>query len=106
MVQTVILTMKFQPGKRDEGVKALDDPEDGLVKTRKFQGCQSVECYLNPDGVSLHLYEKWDKAEDQQAYLAMRGAEAKAGKLLAKLGPIFAEPPSIVSFGDNDKSKI
>lgn len=102
MVFTVILTMKAQAGKRDDLVKILGDPKEGLTKTRGFPGCQACSCFLNDDGVSLHLYEKWDKASDQAAYMKMR-AETGFFKVV---GPLFDGAPGVVGFEDGQLSKI
>lgn len=60
-----------------------------LVDTRAFDGCVSVETFVdsdNPDAVLLD--EQWESRVQQEAYLAWRGE----GGLDARLEPVLAEP--------------
>ena len=41
--------------------------EDGLVKTRAYEGCQLVETLSSADSSTVMLYEKWDSVEHHQA---------------------------------------
>lgn len=47
--------------------------EDGLVVTRAWSGCQSIECYESQENnLEFSIKQKWDKESDHTSYMAMR----------------------------------
>ena len=45
--------------------------DDGLVKTRVYDGCHGIETLSAPDSV-VALYERWESVEHHQAYVGWR----------------------------------
>jgi quinol monooxygenase YgiN len=85
-METVTLLFKCQPGK---GADLLTAFTTALVDTRAFDGCVSVETYVeadNPDNVML--IEEWESRSQQEAYLGWR----VEGGMVEMLAPILAEP--------------
>jgi quinol monooxygenase YgiN len=82
----VTLLFKCQPGMGEVLLAAFTD---SLGDTRAFEGCQSVETFVdadNPDTVLL--VEDWDSRAHQEAYLAWR---IESG-MIEMLAPVLAEP--------------
>jgi quinol monooxygenase YgiN len=85
-MQKVILFFKCQPG-MGEGL--LEAFSTALADTRAFDGCVSVETYVdgdNPD--TIMLIEEWDSKAQQEAYLVWRVENG----MIDMLAPILAEP--------------
>jgi quinol monooxygenase YgiN len=85
-MQKVILVFKCQPGM---GAGLLDVFTTSLADTRAFDGCISVETYVdadNPDTVML--IESWESKAQQETYLAWRIDNG----MIDLLGPVLAEP--------------
>ena len=61
-----------------------------LAETRAFEGCESVETYIDADNPDrILLWEKWATREDQEAYLAWR---VETG-MIDQMAPAMAAPP-------------
>tara|TARA_Y100000389_G_scaffold204506_1_gene257507 strand:+ start:14770 stop:15111 length:342 start_codon:yes stop_codon:yes gene_type:complete len=85
---TVYARFRFKDGKKSEFVNMLSS-EEGLVKTRNFKGCLSIECYEDiNDCNTLIIYQKWDSKEDHCKYLEWR----KETGLLDALSDMLDEP--------------
>jgi quinol monooxygenase YgiN len=85
-MQKVILVFKCQPG---TGAGLLEAFTTALVDTRAFDGCLSVETYVdadNPD--TIMLFEDWESRAQQETYLAWRIENG----MIDMLAPILAEP--------------
>ena len=86
MSQTVHALFACQAGKGAD-LLAILGSDQGLVATRAFEGCESVEVYTdadNPD--TIVLWEKFATRADHEAYLGWR---IETG-LLDALGSILA----------------
>ena len=86
MSQTIHVLFQCQTGKGAD-LLAILSSDQGLVATRAFEGCESIEAYTdtdNPD--TIVLWEKFATRADHEAYLAWR---VETG-LLDMLGPILA----------------
>ena len=85
-MQKVILLFKCQPG-MGEGL--LETFTTALVDTRAFDGCISVETYVdadNPD--TIMLFEEWESKAQQETYVGWRIENG----MIEMLAPILAEP--------------
>ena len=72
MSQTVHALFQCQPGKGAE-LLAILGSDQGLVATRAFEGCESIETYTdadNPD--TIVLWEKFATRANHEAYLGWR----------------------------------
>ena len=72
MSQTVHALFQCQPGKGAE-LLAILGSDQGLVATRAFEGCESIETYTdadNPD--TIVLWEKFATRANHEAYLEWR----------------------------------
>ena len=58
--------------------------DDGLVKTRAYDGCQLIETLSSPETSTVMLYEKWDSVEQHQAYVGWRLANG-LGEMLEEM---------------------
>jgi len=69
MTTLVLLEGKVRPG----GLRRL---EEFLVKqlpaTRAFDGCQSLNCYVNKEDLTFVAAQRWDSRSHYEAYLAWR----------------------------------
>jgi quinol monooxygenase YgiN len=82
----VTLLVKCQPGK---GADLLAAFTTALVDTRNFDGCVSVQTFVdadNPDTVLL--VEEWESRDQQEAYLTWR---IESG-MIEMLAPVLADP--------------
>ena len=82
----VTLLFKCQPRM---GATLLDAFTASLGDTRAFDGCTSVETYVdsdNPD--TIMLIEEWESRNQQEAYLGWR---VESG-MIEMLAPVLAEP--------------
>jgi quinol monooxygenase YgiN len=85
-MQKVTLLFKCQPGMGETLLSAFTAT---LGDTRAFDGCISVETFVdndNPDTVML--IEDWDSRAQQEAYLGWR---VESG-MVEMLAPVLAEP--------------
>jgi quinol monooxygenase YgiN len=72
MSQTTHVVFACQAGKGADLLATLGS-DQGLVATRAFEGCESVEAYTdadNPD--TIVLWEKFATRADHEAYLGWR----------------------------------
>ena len=86
MSHTVLANFKC-----NEGMGALLLPVllEALADTRAFEGCESIETYVDQDNPDLILlWEKWDKRESHAAYIEWR---IESG-MLDDLAPILEIP--------------
>jgi quinol monooxygenase YgiN len=85
-MQKVILVFKCQPG---TGAALLEAFTTDLVDTRAFDGCLSVETYVDADSPdTIILFEDWASKAQQETYLAWRIENG----MIDMLAPILAEP--------------
>jgi quinol monooxygenase YgiN len=85
-MQKVILVFKCQPGM---GAGLLDVFTTSLADTRAFDGCTSVQTFVdadNPD--TIMLIEDWESKAQQETYLAWRIDNG----MIDLLGPVLAAP--------------
>jgi len=62
---------------------------ESLSDTRAFEGCESVETYVDQDDPDrVYLWEKWAKRENYEQYIAWR---IETGMLEA-LAPVLVKP--------------
>jgi quinol monooxygenase YgiN len=92
MSHVVALQLQVQPAKMAEFmamfVPALDD-------TRAREGCELIECYVDEANPNVVLvWEKWDKPESQQSYMAWR---AETG-FVDSLGQYMAGAPTFTTY--------
>lgn len=88
-MQKVTLLFKCQPGKGEDLLGALSA---ALVETRAYDGCVSVDTYVdadNPDTVVL--IEEWESRSQNEHYMAWR---IESG-MVEMLMPILATPLEI-----------
>lgn len=72
-VHTVCATFNFNSIESKQKFLDILKSTDGLSKTRQCKGCQSIECYESSlNDKQVVIWQKWDKQEDHEAYLAMR----------------------------------
>ncbi|MBJ69548.1 MAG: antibiotic biosynthesis monooxygenase [Actinomycetota bacterium] len=96
MSHTVYVEFKCQEGK---GSDFLDVLLPALADTRAFDGCESVETFVdmgNEDTVIL--WEKWRDRSAQEAYLGWR---VETG-MLDLIGEFMAGPPAFVHLDPKD----
>jgi quinol monooxygenase YgiN len=68
-----------------------------LVATRGFEGCKSVEIYLDQDNADvIVLWEKWESRAHSEKYFAWRVATG----LLQELSVVLAAPAQIWHFDE------
>jgi len=85
-MQKVTLLFKCQPGK---GADLLAAFSTALIDTRAFDGCISVETYVDADDPeTIMLIEEWESRGQQEAYLGWR---VESG-MIEMLAPILAQP--------------
>ena len=96
MATLVLLEMKLKP----EAAQKLKDMLPAMLPdTRKFPGCKDVHFYLQKDDPTVAVaVEHWETRGHYEKYLAWR-TETGA---IAKLGELFAAPPSIRYFDKID----
>jgi quinol monooxygenase YgiN len=94
MTMSVLAIAEFfvQPEKAEEFLALL---KEVLPDTRAFDGCQSLETYVNEDTAGhVFLVEKWRERSDHEAYLAWR---METG-LTDMLAPFVTAPPKFSYF--------
>jgi quinol monooxygenase YgiN len=85
-MQRVTLLFKCQPGM---GAVLLDTFTTALVDTRAYDGCVSVQTYVDAENPDTKLLdEEWDSRSQQEAYLEWR---VESG-MIEMLAPVLAEP--------------
>ena len=58
---------------RPDGLERLEAfLTEQLPATRGFDGCRSLDCYLNKDDRTLVIVQRWDARSDYENYLAWR----------------------------------
>ena len=93
-MHTLTLRLTCKPGVRESYAKTL--PET-LLATRAFEGCKSVEIYLDQDTADvIVLWEKWESRAHSEKYLAWRVATG----LLQALSVVLAAPAQIWHFDE------
>merc|ERR1711916_373089 len=101
MVHTVLARFKFKEGTWDKAMEAFSSPEIGLPHTVSQPGMLSLETYRAQDDPNLLMvWQKWEKRENQEAYLKWRAEVEK--KLFEACTPLFAEPPTFTHLGQFD----
>ena len=96
MSQTVHALFQCQPGKGAE-LLAILGSDQGLVATRAFEGCESIETYTdadNPD--TIVLWEKFATRANHEAYLEWR---IETG-MIDMLGSILASDLQVTYLDD------
>src|SRR5665213_2507123 len=89
ILQTVTLLFPCQPGK---GKDLLEILTSALVETRAYDGCVSVETFVDSDQPdTVVLIEKWDSRAHNEKYMTWR---IETG-LVDMLAPILAAPLEI-----------
>ena len=69
--------------------------DDGLVKTRVYDGCHGIETLSGQDSVVV-LYERWESVEHHQAYVGWRMENG----LVELLEPWLAAPLEIAYYDE------
>jgi quinol monooxygenase YgiN len=86
MAVTVVLELHLKP----EGVAdTLSDLERQLPDTRAYDGCLSVETFVDQDDpCHVVLIERWREKADQERYLAWRAETGSLGATVERsVGP-------------------
>lgn len=86
MPVTVYLELHLKP----EGVAdTMRDLEELLPDTRTFDGCQSVETFVDQDDPQhVVLIERWREKADHQSYMAWRQEQGVLGATIERsVGP-------------------
>lgn len=65
----ITLEMPVKPEMLDDYLAIL---KEALVETREYEGCISVDTYVDRETSAVFLVEEWESAEHQQAYMAWR----------------------------------
>jgi quinol monooxygenase YgiN len=68
---SVMVTLEL-PAKPDRVSEFLHVMREALVDTRAYEGCKSVETFVEESTGSVLLVELWETAEHQQAYMKWR----------------------------------
>ena len=93
MVHTVIASMKFESDEAKESFLTILKSENGVAKTRQFDGCISIQCYDHKDDANaVVIYQQWREQECHTKYMEFRKEEG----LLGEISKTFAEPMEIV----------
>ena len=68
---TVLVTLKFpvQPAKLEDFLIVL---KEALKETRAYNGCKTVQTFLEKGTSAVFLVETWESAEHQQNYMGWR----------------------------------
>jgi quinol monooxygenase YgiN len=91
MVHTVAATFKFKDEQELCNFKKVMVSENGLMKTRCFEGCVSIECYDAGDNTVV-IWQKWDSKNCHAEYFKMRTEEG----LLDKIKESLREPLEVI----------
>ena len=95
MNNLVLATFPAQAGKLEE-LKNLF--REALVDTRAFDGCISIEVYVEEGTETIHLVEDWESKAHQQRYQAWRDETGIA----ETVGPFLAGEPRFNYFEKQD----
>ena len=68
---SVMVTLEL-PAKPDRVSEFLDVIREALIDTRAYEGCESVETFVEESTGSVLLVELWETAEHQQTYMKWR----------------------------------
>ena len=92
----VMATVEFplQEGKADEFVGLL---RDALKDTRAYDGCESVETFVEHGGNSVVLIEYWQTVDHHKDYMKWR---VETG-LVEAIAPFVSGPPVARYFDGN-----
>jgi len=68
---TVLVTLKFpvQPAKLEDFLVVL---KEALKETRAYNGCETVQTFVERGTSAVFLVETWESAEHQQNYMGWR----------------------------------
>ena len=68
---TVLVTLKFpvQPAKLEDFLVVL---KEALRETRVYNGCETVQTFVERGTSAVFLVETWESAEHQQNYMGWR----------------------------------
>lgn len=68
---TVLVTLKFpvQPAKLEDFLVLL---KEALKETRVYNGCETVQTFVERGTSAVFLVETWESAEHQQNYMGWR----------------------------------
>ena len=69
MESVLVVDFKCKEGKVEETEKLL---REGLVETRGFDGCNSIEVYFEEKTMTYTLIEDWKSLEHYERYLQWR----------------------------------
>lgn len=69
MESVVVVDFKCKEGMVEETEKLL---REGLVETRSFDGCNSIEVYFEEKTMTYTLIEDWKSLEHYERYLQWR----------------------------------
>ena len=89
----VMVTLEL-PAKSDRVSEFLDVMREALLDTRAYEGCESVETFVEESTGSVLLVELWETAEHQQAYMKGR---METG-LMDAIGGFLSAPPVARTF--------
>ena len=70
MSDFIVAEFHAAPGKLDELVAML---KVALVDTRAFDGCESLDCWLDEERATIIVTERWASFAHYDRYLAWRG---------------------------------
>ena len=91
MVHTIAATFKFKDKDKLRDFKDMMKSENGLMKTRTFEGCISIECYDAGEN-TIVIWQKWDSKNCHAEYFKMRTEEG----LLDKVKESLREPLEVI----------
>ncbi len=93
---SVMATVEFplQPGKGHEFVGLL---REALKDTKAYEGCESVETFVEHGDTSVVLIEYWQTVDHHKAYMEGRVET----RLVEVIGPFVSGPPTAKYFDSN-----
>jgi quinol monooxygenase YgiN len=69
------INAKFIFKDRDNKQKFMDilNGPDGIIRTREFEGCESVECFQSQENeLEFNIRQKWSSVAEHESYMQMR----------------------------------
>ena len=91
----VFATFQFHDADSKAKFLMVAEGEDGLKKTRAFQGCRTIKCFESiEDDALVVVYQEWDSQADHEAYFELRTNEG----MIAALGELMPGPIDIRRF--------
>lgn len=92
-MHTVIATLKFNSDESKEKFLEILKSENGVAKTRQFDGCISIQCLeVTDEKNTVVIYQQWREQGCHEKYMEFRKEEG----LLAQISETFEEPMEIV----------